>query len=549
MFDKKFDKKNPALYVHIPFCFSKCDYCDFFSVSCKEKIPDSYVDALCKELDFYVQKYQIENLKTVYIGGGTPSLLSSFQIEKLISYILSKSKSKPKEITFEANPESLSLEKLQSLEKSGVNRLSLGIQSFNEKALSAVNRHCSAKIALGALELVKKNWHGTLNLDIIAGLPFLSDDDFLADLQKIVSYNPEHISMYTLTVEEETPLFKKISDGLQFNSDFADSLWLKGFDFLKKNGYFQYEVSNFCKKGFESTHNMIYWKQGDYLGIGSGATGTLWFDDFALRTSEFCLRTDAFVARTGSFADKSDACLQEIGGFSTRSGGFSTRSGSFGTESGGFGEKSSDFADETGSFGAESGGLGVKSGGFGEKSGGFVAETGKVCGLRWTNTKNLDAYIKFWTKDFALSAQTFAEKREGFAEKSATYLARTSTCLRENGGLGEKTDGFYKQNGTQIKIPCEIEKIDLKTREFEYIMMGFRTIYGISFKKYKKLFKNLNPYFGNLENRLKKSSVWNDFVSKNYAYFKKSIFGKNVYATLSSKGLLFLNELLIDLLD
>lgn len=525
MFDKKFDKKNPALYVHIPFCFSKCDYCDFFSVSCKEKIPDSYVDALCKELDFYVQKYQIENLKTVYIGGGTPSLLSSFQIEKLISYILSKSKSKPKEITFEANPESLSLEKLQSLEKSGVNRLSLGIQSFNEKALSAVNRHCSAKIALGALELVKKNWHGTLNLDIIAGLPFLSDDDFLADLQKIVSYNPEHISMYTLTVEEETPLFKKISDGLQFNSDFADSLWLKGFDFLKKNGYFQYEVSNFCKKGFESTHNMIYWKQGDYLGIGSGATGTLWFDDFALRTSEFCLRTDAFVARTGSFADKSDACLQESGGFSTRSGGF--------------GEKSSDFADET----------------------------GKVCGLRWTNTKNLDAYIKFWTKDFSLNAQTFAEKREGFAEKSATYLARTSACLQENtdfaektGSSGtkntdfaEKTDGFAtkteKSVETQIKIPCEIEKIDLKTREFEYIMMGFRTIYGISFKKYKKLFKNLNPYFGNLENRLKKSSVWNDFVSKNYAYFKKSIFGKNVYATLSSKGLLFLNELLIDLLD
>lgn len=493
MFDKKFDKKNSALYVHIPFCFSKCDYCDFFSVSCKEKIPDSYVDALCKELDFYIQKYQIENLKTVYIGGGTPSLLSSFQIEKLISYILSKSKSKPKEITFEANPESLNLEKLQSLEKSGVNRLSLGIQSFNEKALSAVNRHCSAKIALGALELVKKNWHGTLNLDIIAGLPFLSDDDFLADLQKIVSYNPEHISMYTLTVEEETPLFKKISDGLQFNYDFADSLWLKGFDFLKKNGYFQYEVSNFCKKGFESAHNMIYWKQGDYLGIGSGATGTLWFDDFALRT-------DAFVARTSSFADKSDFCLRESGGFSTRSGG-------------------------------------------------FVTETAKFCGLRWTNTKNLDTYIKFWTKNFALNAQTFAEKREGFAEKSATYLARTSTCLQESADFAEKTDGFCKQNGTKIKIPCEIEKIDLKTREFEYIMMGFRTIYGISFKKYKKLFKNLNPYFGNLENRLKKSSVWNDFVSKNYAYFKKSIFGKNVYATLSSKGVLFLNELLIDLLD
>ena len=472
MFDKKFDKKNPALYVHIPFCFSKCDYCDFFSVPCKEKIPDSYVDALCKELDFYVQKYQIENLKTVYIGGGTPSLLSSFQIEKLISHILSKSKSKPKEITFEANPESLNLGKLQSLEKSGVNRLSLGIQTFNEKALAAVNRHCSAKIAVNALELVKKNWHGTLNLDIIAGLPFLSDDDFLTDLQKIVSYNPEHISMYTLTVEEETVLFKKISDGLQFNCDFADNQWLMGFDFLKKNGYFQYEVSNFCKKGFESAHNMIYWKQGDYLGIGSGATGTLWVDDFTWRTSDFCSSTDAF--------------LRESGGFVAKSGNFSMRSDSSGDG------------------------------------------RSKVCGLRWTNTKNLDAYIKFWTKDFPLNAQIFAKKRKDFAKK---------TC------------SFSKQTGGQIKIPCEIEKIDLKTREFEYIMMGFRTIYGISFKKYKKLFKNLNPYFGNLENRLEKSSVWNDFVSKNYAYFKKSIFGKNVYAVLSNKGLLFLNELLLDLLD
>lgn len=476
---KKISKKNTALYVHIPFCFSKCDYCDFFSVACKGKIPDSYIDALCSELDFYFQKYQIKNFNTVYIGGGTPSLLNSFQIRKLLEHILSKSKSKPKEITFEANPESITEEKLFTLEKSGVNRISLGIQSLNEKSLQSVSRHCSAKIALEALELVKKNWHGILNLDIIAGLPFLSDEQFLDGLKKIISYNPEHISMYTLTVEEETPLFNKISDGLQFNTDFADRQWLLGFDLLKKNGYFQYEVSNFCKKGFESAHNMTYWKQGDYLGIGSGATGSLWFDKiFSDDFDDF----DDFV------------CTENV------AGGFAAAE----NETDGFSKKIP---------------LEQKS---------ESADLKNFCGLRWTNTKNIDDYIKFWTEDFAAT-----EALALSTEKSLRIEA-----------LAVKTE-----KSLIAAMPREIEKINLKTREFEYIMMGFRTVYGISFKKYKKLFKNLNPYFGNLENRLEKSSVWNDFVSKNYACFKKSIFGKNVCAVLSGKGLLFLNELLLDLLD
>lgn len=480
---KKISKKNTALYVHIPFCFSKCDYCDFFSVACKGKIPDSYIDALCSELDFYVQKYQIKNFSTVYIGGGTPSLLNSFQIRKLLEHILSKSKSKPKEITFEANPESITEEKLFALEKSGVNRISLGIQSFNEKSLQSVSRHCSAKIALEAIEIVKKTWHGILNLDIIAGLPFLSDEQFIDGLKKIISCNPEHISMYTLTVEEETPLFKKISDGFQFNSDFADRQWLMGFDFLKKNGYFQYEVSNFCKKGFESVHNMTYWTQGDYLGIGSGATGSLWFDKIS--SDDF----DDFVC-TENVAGGFVAAKNNAGAFSKK---IPLRTSLEQIE-----QKSES------------------------------ADLKNFCGLRWTNTKNIDEYIKFWTEDFAGTEKLVV---------NAEDVAGTEK-------LAVSTENFLI-----AAMPREIEKIDLKTREFEYIMMGFRTIYGISFKRYKKLFKNLNPYFGNLKNRLEKSSVWNDFVSKNYAYLKKSKFKKNICATLFDSGLLFLNELLLDLID
>lgn len=269
-----------SLYIHIPYCIQKCDYCDFFSCPAGKGIPDSYVKALCNEIVYRSRELSIDFWKTVYIGGGTPSLLSAGQMETLFSAISEGiSKSKTEEISMEMNPESVTKEKLEAAWNLGVTRISMGIQSFNNNALKAINRHCSTDKALSALETVKKHWKGRLNLDAIAGLPDQNDEEFLDSLEKIISFDPYHISLYTLTVEEGTPLYDKIEKGqVDFDFDTADRQWIAGRDMLLKNGYMQYEVSNFSKPGMESLHNMVYWTQNNYAGAGAGATGTIYGD-------------------------------------------------------------------------------------------------------------------------------------------------------------------------------------------------------------------------------------------------------------------------------
>lgn len=263
-----------SVYIHIPFCISKCDYCDFFSVPVEKNIPDDYIAALKNELSWYCSFYSIDSFDTVYIGGGTPSLLSKEQLSDLLSFIAKKNVRQ--EFTIEMNPESLSEEKLIISQNLGVNRLSVGIQSFNENALKAVHRHCSVFAIEKSLDIIKKVWQGRLNLDVIAGLPKQNSNDFVDSLNKVLSYCPDHLSLYTLTIEDNTPLAKRIDNGEHWNSDKADDEWLIGRDILLNNGFIQYEVSNFCKAGKESLHNMSYWRQSDYIGIGSGATGSVY---------------------------------------------------------------------------------------------------------------------------------------------------------------------------------------------------------------------------------------------------------------------------------
>ena len=243
-------------------------------------IDNLYLECLKNEAVFYAEKYKIDFWRTIYIGGGTPSLLSASQIENLAIYLKNSCLCKnitPLEFTIEMNPESVSKEKLDSAWKNGITRLSLGIQSLNENALRAVERHCNVETAISALETVKSCWKGELSLDAIAGLPCQSEKEFLLSLEKIISYNPGHISLYTLTVEEKTPLARNISSGkINFDFDEADSQWLSGRDLLLKNGFFQYEVSNFCQNGKKSIHNSSYWAQKDYVGIGCSACGTFY---------------------------------------------------------------------------------------------------------------------------------------------------------------------------------------------------------------------------------------------------------------------------------
>lgn len=269
-----------SLYIHIPFCLSKCSYCDFFSI-CNTEVPYDYVDALCNEIVFRLNKYNVNELDTIYIGGGTPSLLKENDLSKIFDTIIKNTNiNKNAEITIEVNPDDITENLLSVYKKSYINRISCGIQSLNEKALSFCGRRADAKTNLKAIELFSKYWNKELSIDLICGLPEENEKTFLETLQTVVKYKPGHISMYSLTIESETPMGILLENGeLNYNFDFSDELWLKGYDFLVKNGYEQYEVSNFCKPGKDSKHNLKYWCHKNYIGCGCGGTGTVYNND------------------------------------------------------------------------------------------------------------------------------------------------------------------------------------------------------------------------------------------------------------------------------
>ncbi|MGI5172236.1 coproporphyrinogen III oxidase family protein [Treponema sp. OMZ 840] len=300
------------LYVHIPFCKSKCSYCDFFSVplAARSRIPDSYMDALLNEAAYRKYLHGISEWSSIYVGGGTPGLLSPVQLKRLLEglYKLCPPKAEA-EITLEVNCADIA-EKgpdgvcsyLEKASEAGINRISAGIQTFNDDVLRLMGRRSSPEQIKGALENLqqwRKNGQKTsrslagtspdfrsgaslaslgrrFSCDLIAGLPRLSTDDFCSGLRELLSYEPDHISLYSLMIETGTPLEKQISDGLiARDEDTADEQWLLGRGILEKAGYIQYEVSNFAKKGFESVHNRAYWRMEDYIGLGAAAVGTV----------------------------------------------------------------------------------------------------------------------------------------------------------------------------------------------------------------------------------------------------------------------------------
>lgn len=283
---------NSSIYVHIPFCRKKCDYCDFYSIAERDRkgkcnnLSDSYISALIKEARIYAEFYGIKKWRSVYIGGGTPSILSAAQIFSLVSGIKEAAGLEDDaEVTVEMNPDDVSREFLSACETSGVNRISMGIQAFDDKALSCVNRGANCRIISNALELLKERWKGRLSVDFIAGLPGQTYESFKNQFELLNDYpGIDHVSLYTLTIEENTPLWKKINDGtVKFSYDKADRMWMKGRNILEKLGYFQYEVSNFAREGFEARHNSSYWNQENYIGVGAGASGTVY--DFEAKSA------------------------------------------------------------------------------------------------------------------------------------------------------------------------------------------------------------------------------------------------------------------------
>ncbi|MCR5724592.1 MAG: radical SAM family heme chaperone HemW [Treponema sp.] len=365
-----------SLYIHIPFCRKKCDYCDFFSRpeeragnrGCGEKdreaIPSAYIDAVCREIAFYAEHYQIAAWNSIYIGGGTPSLLSPAQLCTIMNHIRGAAplahEEEAAEVTMEMNPESVTESSIESAAAAGINRISVGIQALDDRALQAVHRLCSVKESRDALELLSRTWAAEykkrLSADMIAGLPSHTVKSFRQGLTELCSsYSLDHISLYTLTVEEGTPLARRIENGsVRWSAEKADRMWLSGRRILEQHGFRQYEVSNFAKPGCESRHNTVYWQLQSYIGCGAGASGS-WYGD----------------AR---------------------------------------------------------------------KNG----EAGCTPGLRWTNTTDIHAYQSFWSQP-------------------------------------QKKDAY-------LKPPRATEELSGNTQRFEYLMMGFRMLKGISEAAYRNRF-------------------------------------------------------------
>lgn len=268
-----------SLYIHIPFCLSKCKYCDFFSLPCtKQNIPDSYINALCKEIVYRFDAFAVTELESIYLGGGTPSLLLPEQMSKIFDTIYKKIHFKSDcEVSVEMNPDDITAELLDFCTNSPITRISCGIQSLNQQALSFAGRRADLQTNLKALNLLSAKWKGELSLDLISALPFETEKSFAEGLEAVCALKPGHISLYALTIEEGTVFSKLIDEGkLEYDSDMADKMWLYGRDFLIQKGYEHYEVSNFCLNGRECRHNLRYWNHESYLGAGSGATGTVY---------------------------------------------------------------------------------------------------------------------------------------------------------------------------------------------------------------------------------------------------------------------------------
>ena len=308
-------KKSIPLYIHIPFCRSKCSYCDFFSIpsACSKAIPDSYIDALKKELEYRCNDYKIESWKTVYFGGGTPSLLVPEQLRELFDFVRSVVPggiADDAEITIEANPADINQSFLETIADVGVNRLSLGIQCCSQKVLAFLGRRSDAETVSAALECIGKFWCGSprrFSADLIAGLPFLSDEDFLEGVETVIRSGADHVSLYSLMVEEGTPLWKQVRSGdAPCTDEDAERQWFLGKERLEKNGIMQYEVSNFARPGYESRHNTAYWHMEDFIGIGAGASGTVGCERWTgvCSVPEYTAAWSAF--QTAGFADNSD---------------------------------------------------------------------------------------------------------------------------------------------------------------------------------------------------------------------------------------------------
>src|SRR4030066_1022556 len=266
------DSKTLGLYIHIPFCLSKCLYCDFYSSTSISAVPD-FLDALFDEMEMYRMRFR--SFDTVYIGGGTPSLLSPGQLKNILIKVRKNfDLISNTEITIETNPADLNRSSLESMREIGINRINIGVQSFDEKALRFLGRRHSVKQALSAIEASRKAGFHNIGLDLIYGVPEQDIDSWLDTLNQAIVFSPEHLSCYQLTLEAKTPLGIRCQAG-EFSvpgEELQYEFFMKTSEFLRGAEYTHYEVSNFARgQEYASRHNQKYWDHSPFLGLGPSA--------------------------------------------------------------------------------------------------------------------------------------------------------------------------------------------------------------------------------------------------------------------------------------
>ncbi|MCX5903450.1 MAG: radical SAM family heme chaperone HemW, partial [Proteobacteria bacterium] len=288
--------KLPGLYIHIPFCKTKCPYCDFYSETSTSLIPE-WLRAVKKEALLY--RDQFSSFDTLYLGGGTPTVLDETELTSLMEYLFKTFRFAPDaEITIEANPNDITDEKLCALRASGVNRISLGVQSFDEQDVAFLRRRHTVEEAVSALALIRASGFASVGIDLICGIPGQTIAAWRATLKQAVSFQPEHISCYQLTMAEGTAFWEMQEKGLMRLPDEEESenLFLTTARFLEENGYLHYEISNFARgEENRSRHNQKYWQHVPYLGLGPSAhsfqDGKRWWNVRSIK--KYCASLEA----------------------------------------------------------------------------------------------------------------------------------------------------------------------------------------------------------------------------------------------------------------
>lgn len=275
------------LYLHIPFCIKKCDYCDFLSFSVNKSMQFKYITALMKEISYYADLMEDYEIISIYIGGGTPSIVEQEWMLRLLDVVGETFDIRPDaEVTMECNPGTMTGEKLQAYREAGVNRLSIGLQSTDDHELEILGRVHTYKEFLAGYHMARECGFKNINVDLISGIPHQNLESWARNLLRVIQLKPEHISAYSLIIEENTPFWRKYKYDLNLqqaglptreipSEEEAYKMMKATEQLLDRHGYKRYEISNYCRPGYECRHNLGYWDRTQYLGLGLGAASLI----------------------------------------------------------------------------------------------------------------------------------------------------------------------------------------------------------------------------------------------------------------------------------